>query len=116
MSNYSELSLYNELKISYTDDEPFDGPSHYIIISGIYSPTFFKYLDEFNLPIDCLIKFRAPSECDELLKQFLAEIDERERLETNLKANLKLNRKFIPSLIAIEYLYIKNFKLILPRM
>ncbi len=74
------------------DDEPLDGPSHYMIISGIYSPKFFQYLDEFNLPIDCLIKFKSPSE--DALRRFLGEIDDRERQETNLKANLKLNCNF----------------------
>ena len=75
----------------FIDDEPTDGPSHYIILTGIYSPTFFNHIDEYNIPIDCLIKFKTSSE--EVLKKFLNEIDEKERLETNLKANLKLNRK-----------------------
>ena len=76
----------------FIDDEPIDGPSHYIIISGIYSTKFFNHVDEFGIPIDCLIKFKAQS--DDTLRSFLGEIDEREKLETNLKANLKLSGNY----------------------
>lgn len=76
----------------YIDDEPRDGPNHYILLSGFYSPTLLNYLDEFNLPIDCLIKFKSQDSAE--IYKYILEIDEREKLETNLKANLKINRKY----------------------
>jgi hypothetical protein len=73
----------------YLDDEPRDGPHHYIILSGFYSANLLNYIDEFNLPLDCLVRFRSAN--SELIKKFITEIDEREKLETNLKTNLKIN-------------------------
>lgn len=73
----------------YIDDEPKDGANHYIILSGFYSPNLLNFIDEFSIPIDCLIKFKSMNY--DLLKTFAAEIEEKERLETNLKANLKIN-------------------------
>ena len=75
----------------FCDDEPKDGPNHYIILSGFYSATFFNFIDEFQIPIDCLMKFKTGN--SELINKFMAEIEERERLETNLKANLKISSK-----------------------
>ena len=75
----------------YADDEPKDGPNHYIILSGFYSPSFFNFIDEYGIPIDCLMKFKTSN--PDLIGKFMAEIEERERLETNLKANLKINSK-----------------------
>lgn len=75
----------------YTDDEPKDGPNHYIILSGFYSSTFFNFIDEFNIPVDCIIRFKAPNH--DIINKFMLEIEDREKLETNLKANLKLNCK-----------------------
>ena len=66
-----------------------DGPQHYILLSGFHSAYFFQLIDEYQIPVDCVIKFRAPS-ADRLV-QFMTEIEERERLETNLKANLKIS-------------------------
>ena len=77
----------------YADDEPKDGPNHYIILSGFYSPTLFNFIDEYHIPIDCLMKFKAGN--TELISKFMAEIEERERLETNLKANLKISSEYI---------------------
>ena len=73
----------------YIDDEPKDGPNHYIILSGFYSHNIFTQLDDFMIPIDCLIKFKVANKS--LIENFMLEIEERERLETNLKTNLKLN-------------------------
>ena len=73
----------------YFDDEPKDGPNHYVILSGFYSAMILNQLDEFQLPIDCIIKFKSPS--TERIHSFLTEIQEREKTETNLKANLRIN-------------------------
>ncbi len=75
------------------DDEPKDGPDHYIILSGFYSPGLFNYIDEFCLPADCIIKFKSPNV--DLIMQFLAEIENREKLETNLKTSLKISSEFL---------------------
>ena len=79
----------------FADDEPRDGPNHYIILSGFYSPTLFNFIDEYGIAIDCLMKFKTGN--PELIGKFMAEIEERERLETNLKANLKINSMFFNS-------------------
>ena len=42
----------------------------------------------------------------ELVKRFLGEIEERERLETNLKQNLKINSNFKQVLIAFCSIHI----------
>lgn len=76
----------------FMDDEPKDGPDHYIILSGFYSPFLFNYIDEFVLPVDCVIKFKSPNV--DLIMQFMAEIENREKLETNLKTNLKISSKY----------------------
>ncbi len=110
LEKQSQLKKKEELEEEekFIDDEPTDGPSHFIIISGIYSTAFFNHIDEFSIPIDCLIKFRTQSET--LLKKFLSEIDERERLETNLKANLKLNRNLkINKFSFILIVHLSNF-------
>jgi hypothetical protein len=73
----------------YFDDEPKDGPNHYVILSGFYSAMILNHLDEFQLPIDCIIKFKSPN--TERIVSFLTEIQEREKTETNLKANLRIN-------------------------
>ena len=73
----------------YFDDEPKDGPQHYIILSGFYSASLLNYLDEYLLPIDCIIKFKSPNP-DRILK-FMTEIQEREKTESNIKANLRIN-------------------------
>lgn len=74
------------------DDEPRDGPNHYIILSGFYSANILNYIDDYQVPIDCLMKFKTGNA--DLVRRFLAEIEERERLETNLKQNLKINSNF----------------------
>lgn len=71
------------------DDEPRDGPHHYIIFSGFFSPTFFNFVDEYQIPVDCLMKFKTPNH--DLIIKFMDEIEDREKLETNLKVNLKIN-------------------------
>lgn len=73
----------------YFDDEPKDGPNHYIILSGFYSATLLNHLDDFQLPIDCIIKFKSPS--SQRIFNFMTEIQEREKTETNLKANLRIS-------------------------
>ncbi|RNA34736.1 sperm-associated antigen 17, partial [Brachionus plicatilis] len=99
----------------YVDDEPKDGPNHYIILSGFYSPNFFNQLDDFMIPIDCLIKFKAANK--NLIENFMLEIEERERLETNLKANLKLSESDNSDRVNVEQLseerrnYLKKVKL-----
>ena len=74
------------------DDEPEDGPDHFIILSGFYSPALFNYLEEFQIPIDCIIKFKSPN--TDVIASFLAEIESREKVETNLKTNLKISSKY----------------------
>lgn len=76
----------------FLDDEPKDGPHHYIILSGFYSTGLFNFIDEFSIPIDCLIKFKSVH--SDLINKFMFEIEDREKLETNLKANLKINSKY----------------------
>ena len=73
------------------DDEPKDGPDYYFIISGFNNPAVFTHCEELNLNIDCILKFKSKNY--ERIKEFYKEIDDRERLETNLKANLKINGK-----------------------
>lgn len=83
----------------YLDDEPSDGADHYVILSGFHSSNFLNYLDEYAQPIDCLIKFKSISY--DIVKGFGYEIEERERLENNLRTNLKINNdaneKFLSS-------------------
>ncbi|CAF0878303.1 unnamed protein product [Brachionus calyciflorus] len=87
----------------YLDDEPKDGPNHYIILSGFYSANIFSQMDDFLIPLDCLIKFKALNK--NLIENFMFEIEDRERLETNLKANLKvLNETEKPSQVNVEKL------------
>lgn len=86
----------------YIDDEPKDGPNHYIILSGFYSTNFLNQLDDFMIPIDCLIKFKAANK--NIIENFMVEIEERERLETNLKANLKLSESDKSSKVSVEEL------------
>ncbi len=75
------------------DDEPKDGPDHYVILSGFYSPGLFNFIDEYRMPVDCIIKFKSPNQ--DLIMQFLSEIENREKLETNLKTSLKISSEYI---------------------
>ncbi len=77
----------------HIDDEPRDGPNHYVILSGFYSPQLLENIDDFSIQVDCLMKFKSNSL--DMIKKFINEIEEREGLETNLKANLKLSSIFM---------------------
>lgn len=62
-----------------------------MILSGFHSANLLNFLDEVKVPIDCLIQFKSFNY--DLAKSFGAEMEERERLENNLRANLKTNSK-----------------------
>jgi len=40
----------------HVDDEPADGPQHYVIITGFYEPYLLMYLDEIGIAVDCIIQ------------------------------------------------------------
>jgi len=44
-----------------TDDEPADGPQHYVVITGFYEPHLLTYLDELGIAIDCIIGLQTDS-------------------------------------------------------
>ena len=41
------------------DDEPADGPQHYVVISGFYQPHLLTYLDEVGIAVDCIIQVES---------------------------------------------------------
>jgi hypothetical protein len=38
------------------DDEPDDGPQHYVILTGLYHPHLASYIAETGIEQDCLIR------------------------------------------------------------
>lgn len=92
---------------SHLDDEPKDGPHHYIICSGFYSPNLFNYFDEFKIAPDGLMKFKSLNY--ELVRNFIGEIEDREKLETNMKINLKISSKSL--LLRIAHIELKHYHL-----
>ena len=40
------------------DDEPDDGPQHYVFISGFHNPHLLTYLADISIFVDCIIKVR----------------------------------------------------------
>ena len=44
------------MSIVCVDDEPADGPQHYVIITGFYEPFLLMYLDEIGIAVDCIIQ------------------------------------------------------------
>ncbi len=45
--------------VCVTDDEPDDGPQHYVIISGFHHPHLLSYLSDIGVNVDCIIKVQS---------------------------------------------------------
>lgn len=41
------------------DDEPDDGPQHYIYITGFHHPHFLSHLADININVDCIIRINS---------------------------------------------------------
>ncbi|CAH1799483.1 unnamed protein product [Owenia fusiformis] len=48
-----------DLDSRYIDDEPNDGPKHYVLIYGFNHPHLLRYLDELGVYVDCIIKVES---------------------------------------------------------
>ena len=47
------------LEIAFTDDEPDDGPQHYILVCGFHQPHLLSHLADINIIVDCIVKFES---------------------------------------------------------
>lgn len=45
-----------QLKLLFADDEPDDGPEHYIFVSGFYHPHLVPLLSDIGVNVDAMIK------------------------------------------------------------
>ncbi len=75
------------------DDEPTDGPDFYFILSGFNTLGVLTAAEDINLSIDCIIKFRASSY--EKIREFLKEIEERDKQDVPHKFNLRITCKIV---------------------
>ncbi|XP_074656457.1 sperm-associated antigen 17-like [Tubulanus polymorphus] len=48
-----------DLDNKYIDDEPDDGPEHYILVQGFNHPHLISYLSEIGINVDCIIKLKS---------------------------------------------------------
>ena len=44
---------------TFSDDEPDNGPQHYIIMTGFHDPHLIGFLNELGLNVDCIIKLES---------------------------------------------------------
>ena len=54
------------ISIVVADDEPADGPQHYVVITGFYEPYLLTYLDEIGIAVDCIIQLDSELDLDRM--------------------------------------------------
>ena len=77
------------------DDEPEDGPQHYVVISGFYHPHLVTYLTQVGINIDTIIRVQSVDTSDAPETMEKSSSDTQAAAESSSDATLVNNGMFL---------------------